>query len=290
MARGASIHIGLNAVDPARYEGWDGALRGCVPDAQAMQSLAAKKGFQTSMLLDRQATAQAVTDAIGDAAGSLADGDLLLVTYSGHGGQIEDASDEERDGLDETWVLHDRQLIDDELYALWGRFRPGVRILVLSDSCHSGSITRLRFYETLYDEPATRAAAHAATRAATRDGDDRPSAFRAMPEARARQNQQANRALYDGIQQAHPAGDRGNVAAGIILISGCQDNQLSGDLPAGGVFTRTLLRVWDEGRFVGGHRQFHRRIGGLMPPSQTPNLLFVGAVGRAFESQTPFSI
>jgi hypothetical protein len=39
-------------------------------------------------------------------------------------------------------VLYDRQLIDNELYALWARFRPGVRICVISDSCHSGTVTR----------------------------------------------------------------------------------------------------------------------------------------------------
>jgi hypothetical protein len=48
----------------------------------------------------------------------------------------------EEDQLSETWVCWDRQLIDNELYALWGSFQPGVRILVISDSCHSGTVTR----------------------------------------------------------------------------------------------------------------------------------------------------
>ena len=33
-ARGISLHIGLNAVDPAQYEGWDGALTACEFDAE----------------------------------------------------------------------------------------------------------------------------------------------------------------------------------------------------------------------------------------------------------------
>jgi hypothetical protein len=28
--------------------------------------------------------------------------------------------------MDETWVCYDRQLIDDELYELWGKFKAGV--------------------------------------------------------------------------------------------------------------------------------------------------------------------
>jgi hypothetical protein len=43
--------------------------------------------------------------------------------------------------MDETWVCYDRQLIDDQLYELWGKFKASVRILVLSDSCHSGTVS-----------------------------------------------------------------------------------------------------------------------------------------------------
>jgi metacaspase-1 len=83
-----------------------------------------------------------VSEAIGEAAEQLESGDLLFWTYLGHGGQMPDPDREESDARDETWVLFDRQLLDDELYALWARFQPGVRIVVLSDSCHSGSVTR----------------------------------------------------------------------------------------------------------------------------------------------------
>jgi metacaspase-1 len=46
MAKGLSIHIGLNHVDPAHYEGWDGELNACIADAQDMQALAKKRGFK----------------------------------------------------------------------------------------------------------------------------------------------------------------------------------------------------------------------------------------------------
>ena len=51
------------------------------------------------------------------------------------GGQINDIHNDEPDGLDETWALYDRELIDDELYAMWSHFRPGGGIFILSDSC-----------------------------------------------------------------------------------------------------------------------------------------------------------
>lgn len=58
--------------------------------------------------------------AISRATQKLQSGDTLFVTYSGHGGQVPDEFDEEKDRLDETWVLNDRQLLDDKLYTLWG--------------------------------------------------------------------------------------------------------------------------------------------------------------------------
>ena len=44
-------------------------------------------------------------------------------------------------------VLYDGLLLDDELFKLWGKFKSGVRILVLSDSCHSGTILTADFGE-----------------------------------------------------------------------------------------------------------------------------------------------
>ena len=37
MAKGISIHIGLNHVDPKHYQGWDGALNACIADANDMR-------------------------------------------------------------------------------------------------------------------------------------------------------------------------------------------------------------------------------------------------------------
>ena len=39
-------------------------------------------------------------------------------------------------------MLYDRQLIDDELYQLWSAFTAKVRIVMLSDSCHSGTVAK----------------------------------------------------------------------------------------------------------------------------------------------------
>ena len=147
MAKGMAINIGLNGVNSQNYNGWPGTLRACEFDANDMNALAKGKGYGTQLLLTKDATAANVTQALTNAAHKLDNGDILFVSYSGHGGQVPDTNGDEPDGKDETWVLYDRQLVDDELYAMWAMFRPGVRIFVLSDSCHSGSV--LRADETL---------------------------------------------------------------------------------------------------------------------------------------------
>lgn len=118
-----------------------------------MAAIATGLGYEPTILLTSEATSAAVIDAMSAAAGRLAEGDTFWVTYSGHGGQVRDTNGDEAerdhgefgetaDTTDETWCLYDRQLIDDELWALWARFPAGGRILVLSDSCHSGTVTR----------------------------------------------------------------------------------------------------------------------------------------------------
>src|SRR5688500_15997573 len=98
-----------------------------------MQEIAEGKGFDSTIMLSKEATAEAVTGAIQEASGTLAKGDLLFLTYSGHGGQVPDTnSDENGDATDETWVLYDRQLVDDELFAIWGPVESGVRHYVVS--------------------------------------------------------------------------------------------------------------------------------------------------------------
>ncbi|MDB9513899.1 caspase family protein [Kamptonema animale CS-326] len=141
--KGQSLHIGLNHVNQANYNQIITQLKGCENDAVAMQNLAENLGYShTKVLLNKEATHQAVKAAIAETAHLLEADDIFLLTYSGHGSQIIDVNGDEADMLDETWVLYDRELIDDELYELWSKFVPGVRIVVVSDSCHSGTITK----------------------------------------------------------------------------------------------------------------------------------------------------
>jgi hypothetical protein len=96
--------------------------------------------------------------------------------------------------------------------------------------------------------------------------------------------------LADAIQAKVPAYEKSPIEASVLLISGCQDNQTSADGAKNGLFTQTLLEVWDEGKFRGSYRSFSKRIVKEMPPWQTPNFFTAGKPSRTFEHQQPFTI
>ncbi len=288
-ARGLSLHIGINEVSAAHYAGWTGPLAACEFDAHDMADIARAQGFKPTVLLTKKGTRSAVLAAIRKAAKALQAGDLFWLTYSGHGGQVPDVGGEEPDKLDETWCLFDGQLIDDELYFELSRFAQGVRVLVLSDSCHSGTVVR-------------------AARPAPGGTAQRP---RIMPPAVGMRVYNAHKAWYDQLQVAVAKAAGGRVAdpdaalaqvavstrltaivkqfqPAVVLISGCQDNQFSMDGNDNGAFTEQVLRVWNNGGFQGSLARFHALVRAGLPPTQSPNLFTLGPAA-AFLKQRPFT-
>lgn len=278
MARGISLHIGLNRVDPAHYDGWDGALTACEFDARDMEAISESCGFETRTLMTDEATADAILRAISEAADELAEGDLFFCSYSGHGGQVPDRNGDEKDRSDETWVAYDRQIVDDELYDHWGKFASGVRIFVLSDSCHSGSVTK----RIDADVPGSVSTREKATAVSPR--------YRAMPRDVMIATYNANAEMYDDIQKQVPGSEHADPKATVLLISGCRDDQLSLDGFSNGLFTENLRAVWNNGAWDGSYPEFRETIRARMPESQQPEYYPVGAANPVFEQQKPFTI
>jgi hypothetical protein len=275
-----SLHIGLNSVDSTHYDGWDGQLTACEFDANDMCAIAKSLDYdEAKTLLTADATADAILGEIERVAGTLGAGDLFLISYSGHGGQVPDRDDEgEKDRTDETWVAYDRQIVDDELYVQWGKFSEGVRVAVLSDSCHSGTVLKNLGQEVPNPVKDRETAAAQSPR------------YRAMPWDVVVATYKAHKDLYDGIQEATPDSPKDEVSARVLLISGCQDDQLSSDGMANGLFTENLLDVWNKGGWDGGgYAEFAEAIKAQMPAEQQPNYYAVGAPDPEFEAQKPFT-
>ncbi|MFD3000396.1 caspase family protein [Pontibacter toksunensis] len=272
MASGISLHIGLNAVDPSHYSGWNEILNAAEYDAHDMYLIASAYGYHASKLLGSNATRNNVIHAIQQASATLRSGDIFLLTYSGHGGQLPDFNSEENDGLDETWCLYDGEFLDDELYYLWYHFKDNVRILVISDSCHSGSVVKARGLV---------------------NGDiNIPYKSKSLPSEIAASTYFNNKAFYDNLISNLEIVKSHQIAANVKLLSACQDNQESKDGAFNGRFTGILKLVLNGGKFRGNYAMLHKTL--LMRfssfPDQSPNLMNIGKQNFSFDNQMPFTI
>jgi len=248
-----SLHIGVNLLDPSCYpldppddrwpDGWDGELAGCHCDAEEMQKIAEEQGFKTTILRSEEATVESVKAEIKKAADELVAGDIFFLSYAGHGGRVKDVTGDEgkddfgkKDKWDETWCLYDRHLIDDEQQVMFTEFASGVRVLVLSDSCHSGTVNR---------------------------SSDDDEVVRAMPEDRALPCYTARSDEYDSIQRNLPKVTLDDVKANFLLIAACREDQKAGDGIPNGKFTAAVLKTWkawNENQKTGTYRELHEAV------------------------------
>ena len=127
-----------------------------VPLVQGMLKSARFKSVTT--LVNRQATKTGIIGAFKKMTALCKQGDVVYVHYSGHGQQMTDVHNDEKDGLDECWIPYDayrkvsktyhgeKHLTDDELNVYLNVIRNKIgkrgKLLVVIDACHSGDGTR----------------------------------------------------------------------------------------------------------------------------------------------------
>ena len=128
-------------------------------DVPLVQGMLKNAGFKSvTTLVNRQATKTGIIGAFKKMTASCKQGDVVYVHYSGHGQQMTDVHNDEKDGLDECWIPYDacrkasatyhgeKHLTDDELNVYLNAIRNKIgakgKLLVVIDACHSGDGTR----------------------------------------------------------------------------------------------------------------------------------------------------
>ncbi len=122
-------------------------LRGCINDANDWARLLKKQFDFTDVkqLLDADATKANIIKGLKNLLKGAQAGDVLVFTNASHGTYKADADSDEV-GYDEAICPHDTDsnlLLDDELRELFTGIPKQVMLTVISDSCHSGSVTRV---------------------------------------------------------------------------------------------------------------------------------------------------
>ena len=226
MAKRALL-IGIN-----KYQIPGADLRGCVNDVKNLsRTLTALFGFKKAdiiTLTDLAATKKAIEAGIRKIAKDAKQGDTVLVHYSGHGSNVPDDNGDEADTRDEILCPSDLDwkdpLRDDWLRKTFDQVKPGVKLTVIMDCCHSGTNTRAisppdapikqRYLPSPWDLVAAESG--------------RPLRGRAMP----------------GLRASSPTARRNRdvVTADLpeVLITGCRDTQTSADAFIGGDYNGAL--------------------------------------------------
>ncbi len=243
MPQKRAVVVGIND-----YPDTGADLQGCVNDALDWSNALQERGYQVNALFNSTATRHAILTALTAAVMDSKRGDRLVFTFSGHGTWVPDRDGDEADGRDEALVCYDFRegglLLDDSLHTVLDT-PAGVRTVVLSDSCHSGTLSRFM------GEPVVA----------------RP---RFLPPATFLEGsalQAAERVQH--VRSTSPS------RACAVLLAGCADHEYSYDVGGPrphGAFTDAALRALPEAKsYAGWMRAIRKQLPSESTP-QTPRL------------------
>jgi hypothetical protein len=253
-----ALCIGIND-----YPGTGNDLNGCVNDANDWAAELRRRGFEVETLVDRRATGDQIRKRVRTLVQSGERGDTIVIQFSGHGSFVPDVDGDEPDGADECICPVDTRngyITDDELFELYAAARTGVRVFMIADSCHSGTISKFAPITT----PPTvegRSAPQRKVRFLP------PAAFLGETELRALGTRR-------GVRRAAAPGRHAG-----LTMSGCQDAEFSYDGfflgRPNGVFSYVALEALKSLPKDSTYRQWHAAIRKKLPSQQypqTPNL------------------
>jgi hypothetical protein len=269
MARGTSIHIGVN--HPA--SAGECPLSLSEGNAWKMAELAYQAGYGAIHLLrGPDATRNAVIDLLAAAARGLEPRQTLLVSFSGHGSHVPDADGDELHGRDHTWCLHDADLVDDELVEIWRLAAPGTRVLLVTESCFGGGMGRY--------------------------GEDVPAGHTGRPPAADRPVYRSADPVMRGVKQYAepmascisrvPSHDDG-IRASVLMMAGAAEGRTAQE----GLYMRHLLDLWKGGAFRDSFCALHRSLCERVRhenPAQEPQIMLLGTPDPDFPLEKAFHL
>ncbi len=199
-------------------------LEGPVNDVRAFRTVLLSKFHFPDKQIDTLINTAATRDAILRQMNALLEksdsGDYALIFYAGHGSQVINTLSKEPDHKDESIVPADAykpgvpDIRDKELSAIFNKFiDKGVKLTVIMDCCHSGSLSRGPFDETK---------------------------SRFMPDAG-----------YDAKDASNPVPPETRADGSFLLLAASQDNEPAKEKPVSknfvlGGFTQALMKALEQ--------------------------------------------
>lgn len=239
MGKGRLLTINLNRVNQQIYNGWDGKLSDTDTDASKIQL--ALPNFEITELKDDTASISNVIYAIYDLAQQTKADDLAVIYYSGHGAEGYDTVIEENGfNFDQAWCLFDGLLKDNQMKQCLSFFKKGTRVVLISDSCHSGSMYRSGMVLNGYK-------------------------IKAIPKTIQENLIPISEALMILTQLKATT----KIECALKYFGGCQENQYSYSTGSGGLFTKAFLKTLFSNPNYPYYTLFKKLLA-EMPQNQTP--------------------
>ena len=195
------------------YQGWDGYLNDVLLDAKRFNTFLKSKSFAPTLYLNKDYTSSNVVKALRNYAISSIKDDLVVLYISGHGTQRYDTSGDEEDGLDEGVCAYDKILYDDDIFIELAKFKEGVNVLFVLDTCHSGTMLRL------FDK--------------------------------AKQSKSIFSEVGKFFKGFFETKKEPTINANIVLLASSRESQYSQSTGKGGLFTNAFLSVVDKSKTLG---------------------------------------
>ncbi len=252
--RRIALCVGIND-----YPGTTGDLRGCVNDAADWREELERRNYEVQTVLNRDATRKNLLSAFRDIVTKAETGDSVVITYSGHGSFVPDLDGDEPDGTDECLCPYDIDrkgaITDDDLHEIFSSRARGTRLVLISDSCHSGTVARFA-----PSPPVRRSGPPGRSMQQTRFLP--PSHFLSRREL-------ARFGIRRAVGRTSPPGRNSG-----LLVAGCQDNESSWDdyfdgRPRG-AFTHFALGALGQLPASANYSQWMASIKTKLPTAQHP--------------------
>jgi len=264
--KAVSLHIGINVVDKKFYGSNVPELEMCEFDMLRTLDLMKELGYEVNRpLVNSDATIDNILSSILELGNLAGKGGTLLISYSGHGAPLDSSEGtvDDDEAEDQAWVTYDGFLVDDRINECFSQLPEGLRVILISDSCFSGSISR-------FAKPGLRA----------------KSIDKRQVKAILNRNNLT-------VQDLKMKGPIPVPKASIILLSASTDKQFAFEDDKGGLYTSAMLKTFGElkstNRTSVNYEEFQRIILDKIKGSQQPQIVFTGTVNMSFRNEFPFT-
>jgi len=267
MPKAIAVLAGFPEIDlnSSGYEGWTGfdPLPGCTEDLKNMRKLLTGQKFdQVFVLTGRNlGSAEYILKVLEYQTSLLKAGDLFVFYFTGHGVQVSHPDRTEKDGFDDAICCFNRPLLDLELGNVWKKVSSDVRIVMLSDSCHSGTNAAI------------------------------------LSKIASMQKDFMNSFTTTSVSSAYPRITSINIKAMLIHYGACADSDTSAAYDTGSPFTDAIYELCQGGKFPSNYPALCQAIIRKTQERGLPQIAQYNELGptssaafNVFRSQKPFTI